>query len=361
MEEKMKLAITALFAVGSLCYSQTQIRLDNQAKAPDFSAMSHTRPIQVGSTLPSACASGELFFDATAASGENLYACVGSNTWGRIGENATIGTCSVDLSNNSFNCPGGFLSGNGAASGQIILYEQAGNGQQFISLAAPPSIPSGYTLQLPGSYPSTGQVMQFAAPDGNGISQATWAPSVTRALDQQFFPAANGNSTGYALGSHWSLPVTGGASLTGGGTPPYRQAFLQFASAAKQTAVLAAQVPEDWDGTAIVLKLYWFAGYSTGDKVKLEATTNCFADGGGSAASPLFNPPVSTTFIAAAPGGNARTTTAFILAGSALAGCSAGSLLNILVDRDATDVANDTLASMVNLLGASVSLSKKLQ
>ncbi|HVW83829.1 MAG TPA: hypothetical protein VHB50_04085 [Bryobacteraceae bacterium] len=323
--------------------------------------MTHTRPIQVGSTLPSACASGELFFDATAASGENLYACVGSNMWGRIGENATIGTCTVNLTNNSFNCPGGFLSGDGAASGQIVLFEQAANGQQSISLAVPASIPAGYTLQLPASYPLAGQAMQFSAPDQNGVAQATWVPVVTRALEQQFFPAAGGDSTGYILGPNWSLPVTGGASLAGGGTPPYRQGVVQFASGVKQTAVLATQIPEDWDGTTIVLKLYWSGAYSTGDKAKLEAAASCVNDGQGDVASPLFNPAVSNIFTAAAAGGNARTTTALILAGSALAGCSGGSLFNILVDRDGTDVANDTMAGTVNLLGASVSLLKKLQ
>jgi len=78
--------------------AQTQIDLSTQAK---------NMPIKTGTTLPSTCTVGQIFFLTSAPQGTNLYGCTGVNTWsaegGQPGANAMLqgtvasmpATCSV--------------------------------------------------------------------------------------------------------------------------------------------------------------------------------------------------------------------------------------------------------------------------
>src|SRR5262245_58045650 len=61
---------------------QTTLRLRTQTKDVDFSAAPSTRPAKTGTSLPSICAVGEMFFLSNATNpGENLYGCTATNTW----------------------------------------------------------------------------------------------------------------------------------------------------------------------------------------------------------------------------------------------------------------------------------------
>src|SRR5438552_1566672 len=44
-----------------------------------------TRPISIGSALPSSCQIGQLFFNTTALAGANVYGCNQPNTWSVVG------------------------------------------------------------------------------------------------------------------------------------------------------------------------------------------------------------------------------------------------------------------------------------
>jgi hypothetical protein len=59
----------------------TTVNLQTQGRNPDFSAQTFTRPATVGTTLPSTCQVGQLFFNSAATAGSNLYACTASNVW----------------------------------------------------------------------------------------------------------------------------------------------------------------------------------------------------------------------------------------------------------------------------------------
>lgn len=59
----------------------TTLNLQTQARNPDFSSFPFTRPVTVGSTLPSTCQIGQLYFNTAAAAGSNLYACTAANVW----------------------------------------------------------------------------------------------------------------------------------------------------------------------------------------------------------------------------------------------------------------------------------------
>jgi hypothetical protein len=60
---------------------QTRLSLDSQTKNVDFTKAAFTRPVKTGTTLPSSCSVGDLFFQTTAAAGSNLYGCATANTW----------------------------------------------------------------------------------------------------------------------------------------------------------------------------------------------------------------------------------------------------------------------------------------
>jgi len=70
--------------------AQTQIDLSTQAKKVDFSNASSTKPLQVGSTLPGTCVTGQMFFKSDAPAGANLYACTSANTWSVEGGGAGL-------------------------------------------------------------------------------------------------------------------------------------------------------------------------------------------------------------------------------------------------------------------------------
>ncbi len=67
---------------GVFCQAQTtSINLATQGRNADFSTFPFTRPVSVGTTLPSTCQVGQLFFNTTAAPGSNLYGCTAANNW----------------------------------------------------------------------------------------------------------------------------------------------------------------------------------------------------------------------------------------------------------------------------------------
>src|SRR5262249_18136226 len=72
--------------------SQTLVDLGKQAKDIDFSQAAFTRPVKVGSALPSTCTVGDLFFNSSASAGANLYTCSSTNAWSAIATGATGGS-----------------------------------------------------------------------------------------------------------------------------------------------------------------------------------------------------------------------------------------------------------------------------
>jgi hypothetical protein len=60
---------------------QTRLSLDTQTKNVDFTKAAFTRPVKTGTTLPSTCSVGDLFFQTSAQAGSNLYGCASANTW----------------------------------------------------------------------------------------------------------------------------------------------------------------------------------------------------------------------------------------------------------------------------------------
>ncbi len=171
MKSVMNSRIIAVVCFFGVAQAQSQVDLGRQTRNPDFSALPHTRPIQVGITLPVTCGVGELFYNSTQSASNPIYTCISANTWSPLGA-SPLGACTV--ANNSLSCPGDIISGTGATAGSLSLYEKAINGSNAVSIAAPDSISAAYTLKLPAGSPSAGQSLIFAAPDSTGVAQAAW-------------------------------------------------------------------------------------------------------------------------------------------------------------------------------------------
>ncbi len=114
--------------------TNTTVNLSTQGRNPDFSAMPVTKPVTVGSSLPSTCVVGQLFFNSAAAAGNNLSSCTAANTWSPVGSTGS----------------GGGSSGNATAiQGATVANTTPGNNQTLIyNSSAASYIPTTiFTLQ----------------------------------------------------------------------------------------------------------------------------------------------------------------------------------------------------------------------
>lgn len=73
--------VGVLLLAGGTALAQTKVDLRTQSKNVDFSQATATRPVKTGTSLPSSCQVGELFFKTDAPAGQNLYACTSNNSW----------------------------------------------------------------------------------------------------------------------------------------------------------------------------------------------------------------------------------------------------------------------------------------
>jgi hypothetical protein len=70
-----------LLAAGLLDGQITQLDLHFQSKDVDFSTANATKPFKSGTTFPSVCAVGEMFFKIDGPAGANMYGCTSLNSW----------------------------------------------------------------------------------------------------------------------------------------------------------------------------------------------------------------------------------------------------------------------------------------
>lgn len=78
-------ATLLLLAVVGRGGAQTQVDLQSQGRNIDFRNAASTSPIKSGTFLPAVCGAGEMFLELDAPPGQNLFACVATNTWVRQG------------------------------------------------------------------------------------------------------------------------------------------------------------------------------------------------------------------------------------------------------------------------------------
>ncbi len=179
-----KLLVMAL--MGLTATAQTQIDLVTQAKRVDFSGASSTKPLQTGTTLPSACSVGQMFFKTNASVGTNLYACTATNTWSVQG-GITGTNCWADASSQTVRCqdPSGNVytvveTATGATANEWVDYIAA-NGVAHTSQPTPAAIGA------------------VADPGSNGIPYRSGAGTATAASADKMsgpFSCQDGGSSG---------------------------------------------------------------------------------------------------------------------------------------------------------------------
>src|SRR5690349_20079983 len=93
----LTLAVGGAIWTGTRAAGQTQVDLRTQSKSVDFTGAPSTRPVKTGTTTPSLCTPGDLFFNTSSPVGANLYACVAANTWALEGGGGVGGSFSIGL------------------------------------------------------------------------------------------------------------------------------------------------------------------------------------------------------------------------------------------------------------------------
>jgi hypothetical protein len=80
-------AALALLPAVAIVYplsGQTRIDLHSQSKNVDFANALSARPFPVSANLPATCQVGEMWFNTSAAPGQNLFICAATNTWSAV-------------------------------------------------------------------------------------------------------------------------------------------------------------------------------------------------------------------------------------------------------------------------------------
>src|SRR5580704_5369052 len=77
----MRKLILTIAAMSFPAAAQTQVDLRTQGKDVDFTKASETKSLKTGTSVPSTCVQGDLYFLLSAPAGANVFACVATNTW----------------------------------------------------------------------------------------------------------------------------------------------------------------------------------------------------------------------------------------------------------------------------------------
>jgi hypothetical protein len=227
---------TVFIAMGK---GQTLVDLRTQSKSVDFSGAASTKPMQTGSSLPTACAVGQFFFLTTASAGSGVYACNPANTWSVEGNNLSVnsGTANEVLSSNGSGiewlalggdvsgAPGGLtvgrlqgrnLSGTAPSSGQVLQWNAAANQWQpapaeagnaayafvaQVSITIPGTVHQFGTVNLVVGCYDNSTPPQLVEPDKIQISPTTYNVTVDFSTAQTGYCVVNGAGTASVGGS----------------------------------------------------------------------------------------------------------------------------------------------------------------
>jgi hypothetical protein len=370
----MKMTRNAIYRVASLCLAslclaslaslqgQTKVDLSRQAKGIDFTGASTTKPMKAGAALPATCGAGELFFNTTAPSGANLYACTATNTWTvqggqsssfSSGAGAPMGGCSAgqtyfDTTNgNTWFCetPGLWqraLTTNNV--GAFVITGQdgsspgaapAGNTSLFFNSSAKiaqsvDDAGSSGTMVRPTDCSASGQLVQKVNGDGTLTCGIAGGPVTYN------FPAGGGSTASPQTGAWWQDGTT--TAVCPAGSP--FQCSLHWNSGASILAITTS-VPHLWSSGTVSASLK-FQGNGTGNTVQPAVSSGCVSNGG------AFSFNAAQTFPSqATSGSNYYLTTVSSLT---MTGCAADSMMVLQFSRA-------DIGGFLNLAEASVTFN----
>ncbi len=144
MRFRWAMALLMLLAGRGVSQTITTLNLSTQGRNADFSNFPFTRPMSLGSALPSGCQVGQFFFNTAAPAGANVFGCNQPNTWFVVGGYTllpagpnSLGGVSIP-SNSGLNVgSNGALSANvGTGAGTLA----AGNDSRIVTALQPGSL-----------------------------------------------------------------------------------------------------------------------------------------------------------------------------------------------------------------------------
>ncbi len=163
-------AIRAVFLGAALftADAQTTIDLRTQAKSVDFSAAVTTRPMKTGTSLPTNCAVGEMFFKSDATAGGNLYGCASPNAWTAQAGGGTTGRTGVLNASQSFTSATSvtFAHGLGTVNVLVQCYDGASRAIEYQSL----TVTDNNNVSVQFAAPQTGRCVANGAGGSGGGS-----------------------------------------------------------------------------------------------------------------------------------------------------------------------------------------------
>ena len=181
----MRKAQSIILACGAVAmFAQTQVDLRTQSKTVDFSAAPATKPLQTGASLPATCTIGQMFFNTSASSGQNVFGCVANNTW-----LPQTGTASLEIQNQGTLVGARPIVDFVAGTGVLQAISDTG-----ITVLVQSSLDTASAQTKPGE--QSGVVLKCVSTSGSATSYAC-----------SLSPTLTVYSTGMML--HWQPDVTG--------------------------------------------------------------------------------------------------------------------------------------------------------
>ncbi len=209
---RLLLAWAAFAAAVLPVFSQTKLDLQHQARGIDFSGATYTKPVRMGSALPSTCMIGEGYFLNSAPAGSNFYLCLSPNVWVLQGASSGSGSATSNAAGTVL-LPSGATSnilGTGASGVQsyignsIVAFGATGNGttNDLAAInAAIQATPNGGTVYVPpGQYlleGTTGTELILFSKNVNmqcagwGLTQFIIASNVPNTIDWVHYTASS--------------------------------------------------------------------------------------------------------------------------------------------------------------------------
>ncbi len=197
----------------------------------DASGANTTKPAKTGATLPVACSSGEVFFNTSASSGQNIYLCQPANTWTQVtGGSGSLPAAGGDLSGTLSSATvraiqGQAVSGTAPSPGQVLTWGGSSWAAQTPSGSGGGGSVTEARLIFDGSTTISGETMTSWS-CASGVCSTNWTvPAGVNWVYVQMWGAGGGGSgslggdsvdAGGGGGGFWSgiCPTTPASAVT---------------------------------------------------------------------------------------------------------------------------------------------------
>jgi hypothetical protein len=212
-----RILLLATFASAGALFGQlTQIDLRLQSRNVDFSGASSTKPLQLGTGLPSTCALGAMYYRLDAPAGMNVYGCTATNSWSleqasmasQLGDFAVTRTSTTTLSigaNCSTTTPCqvrfGALVYSFGSGATATISAGSGSALMYVSSAGVLTVGSNLTVSCSSACAALSGVAAFPA---DAIPVFTWSATngtwdVSGGADQRAFLSSKSVTAGTGI------------------------------------------------------------------------------------------------------------------------------------------------------------------